>query len=154
MTTSAEHEGTDRRVRMFIYDHFLRTGHPPSVHDAQQSLAMTPQAVDESYERLAAGRVIVLEPGSRDILMAAPLSAVPTRFRVAMHDGGEYHANCIWDALGLPVMTGSDATIHATCGDCDEQLTLEVNSGVLSRREGVVHFGVPARRWWADIVFT
>jgi len=48
----------------------------------------------------------------------------------------------------------SDATIHASCGDCDEALTLTVQHGKLERADGVVHFAVPAARWWDDIVFT
>jgi hypothetical protein len=33
-------------------------------------------------------------------------------------------------------------------------MRLQVRHGVLTRTEGVVHFGVPARRWWDNIGFT
>jgi len=40
------------------------------------------------------------------------------------------------------------------CGDCGVPLTLGVRDGSLAEGEGVVHFAVPARRWWENIGFT
>ena len=154
MTTAAEQERTDRDVRLFIYSDFLARGAPPSLADTARALRITNAEVGESYDRLAAGRVIVLRQGKREILMAAPLSAVETRFRVELADGRARWANCIWDALGVAAMLHQDATIHASCGDCDEALMLTVKHGTLDRADGVVHFAVPAARWWDDIVFT
>jgi hypothetical protein len=44
--------------------------------------------------------------------------------------------------------------VAAQCGDCGEELVLEVRDGQLVRSEGVVHVGVPAARWWENIAFT
>jgi hypothetical protein len=33
-------------------------------------------------------------------------------------------------------------------------MRLEVRGGALAHGEGVVHFAVPARRWWDNIGFT
>ena len=154
MTTASEQELTDREVRLFVYRDFLAHGAPPSLTDTARALRITNAEVGESYDRLAAGRVLVLRQGKREILMAAPLSAVETRFRVTLTDGRSRWANCVWDALGVAAMLHQDATIHASCGDCDEALTLTVQHGKLERADGVVHFAVPAAHWWDDIVFT
>jgi hypothetical protein len=108
--------------------------------------------VRESLERLAAGRVLVLQRDSREVLMASPFSAVPTPF--AVHANGRlYYGNCVWDALGVPVMLGVDARVEASCGCCGEAMALRVTGGELEPVEGTVHFAVPAHRWWQDIVY-
>jgi hypothetical protein len=154
VTPASEQELADRDVRLFVYRDFLARGIPPSVTDTARALRINAAEVAESYDRLAAGHVIVLRQGTREILMAAPLSAVQTRFRVALADGRSRWANCVWDALGVAAMLHQDATIHASCGDCDEALMLTVRRGKLEQADGVVHFAVPAARWWEDIVFT
>jgi hypothetical protein len=151
--TASDTADLDRAVRLHIYRAFLERGRPPSVAATAAAVGREEEDVAAAFDRIAAGRVIVLERGTREIRMAPPLSAVPTRFTVRV-DGRDYYGNCIWDALGVPAMLGRDAVITARCGDCDAPLTLEVRGGALARAEGVVHFAVPARRWWDDIVFT
>jgi hypothetical protein len=144
----------DNDVRLFIYREFIAHGAPPSPADAALALRLDESDVAAAFQRLADAHVIVLRPGSREILMAAPLSAVPTRFRVTLANGHAYFANCIWDALGVAAMLHQDATIDARCGDCDEALALVVEKERLAESSGIVHFAVPAARWWEDIVFT
>ena len=84
--------------------------------------------------------------------MAPPFCAVPSEFRAHTH-GRTFWGLCVWDALGIPAALHADATVTARCGDCGEELVLEVRDGALARREGVVHFGVSAARWWDNIGF-
>ena len=110
-------------------------------------------AVRESFERLAAGRAIVLQPECREVLFAPPLSAIPTPFVV--HAGGRsYFAPCAWDALGAAAMLGRDAEVGTSCACCGEAMTVAVRKGEPADARGVVHFAVPARNWWSDLVFT
>ena len=51
-------------------------------------------------------------------------------------------------------MLQRDAQIATVCGDCDEPMSLNVVDGKLVEDEGVVHFAVPAKLWWEDVVFT
>ena len=142
----------DRDVRLRLYALFVETGAAPAVADVARSLGASSANVAAAYERLATAHVIVLRPGTTDILMAAPFSAVPTRFQVESR-GQRYWANCIWDALGVPVVLEADARITARCGDCDAPVTLRT-AGTSLDGSGVVHFAVPARRWWDDIAYT
>jgi hypothetical protein len=144
----------DTEVRLHIYTTLLAAGAPPSVPDTARALRLSPEDAGAAYERLSAGRVIVLRPGTRDVLMAAPLSAVPTGFSVRVAGGRSHYANCVWDTLGVLSMLGRDGVVDATCADCDEQVELRVADGVLAPSDAVVHFAVPAARWWEDIVFT
>ena len=145
---------TDNDVRQHIYRAFLATGAPPSVVETAAALSLTDGDAAAAYDRLAAGRVIVLKPGTHDVLMAAPLSAVPTRYNVKLRDGRAYYANCVWDAMGVFAMLGSDGEVETSCPDCDASLDLAVRDGALVAGHSVVHFAVPAADWWKDIAFT
>ena len=108
----------------------------------------------EAFANLAAGHVYVLEPGDPTRLrMANPFSAVPSAFRVDA-GGRTYFGNCIWDALGILAMLGGEGAVATECPDCDEPLHLKVRAGRLEPTEAVVHFAVPARHWWDDIIHT
>jgi signal transduction protein with GAF and PtsI domain len=149
----------DGAVRLAILDEFLEE-RVPSVDSVARRLGDEAAAVRESFERLASGRAIVLKPGTHDIRMAAPFAAERTDFVVRVGERS-YHANCIWDALGIPAMLQAtdqfgDADIETTCLDCSTPLSLAVRGGRVTSdpADVVAHFGVPAARWWADIVFT
>jgi hypothetical protein len=86
--------------------------------------------------------------------MLNPFSAVEAPHRVEA-GGREWFANCAWDALGIPAALHTDGSVRSECPDCGEPLELEVRDGELVRgSELLVHFVVPARRWWDDISFT
>lgn len=140
-------------VRLHVYRRFVQTGAPPSVQDAAIYLGLPPLHVDDAYRSLAGERAIVLHPGTTEIWMAGPLSALPTPFRVET-GRGTYHGNCIWGALGISAMLHEEARILTTCGDCRGPLALRTNGEELAPTDCVVHFGVPVARWWDDIGHT
>jgi hypothetical protein len=144
-------EAQDRAVRIALYEHAVERSVPPRVAALADRCGLPVERVRESLERLAAARAVVLQPESREILMAAPFSAVPTAFAVRAA-GRTYHANCIWDALGIPAMLAVDALVETACACCGEAMAARVEAGRLAPLEGVVHFAVPAHRWWQDIV--
>jgi hypothetical protein len=145
-------EQLDLDVRHQIYDTCMRSGAPPRASEVATILAVSVDDVLASFRRLAEGRVVVLQRDGGEILMANPFSAVPTPFVV---EAGELfaYANCIWDALGIPAMLGRDARITASCADCGTAAEVLVQNGEV-RGEGLVHFAIPAAKWWNDIVFT
>lgn len=143
----------DEDVRMYIFETVLARNSGPSVQDASAALSLPPAEVEAAYRRLAEGRAIVLEPGTLTVRMANPLSAVPTPFRVQAR-GGSHFGNCVWDSLGVVAMLGGTGTVDVGCGCCGDPMTLRVEGSRLIGGDGIVHFAVPARRWWDDIVFT
>jgi hypothetical protein len=68
--------------------------------------------------------------------------------------GKTYYANCAWDALGIPAALHADAVVQASDGHTGEAITLEVHAGQPAPEPCVIHFAVPAARWWEDIVYT
>jgi hypothetical protein len=150
----------DVDVRLAIQHAFLAGRPTPTVASVAAELKTPEAEVAAAFDRLAAGHVIVLVPGTRDLLMSAPFAGRPTDFVVT---AGErtYAANCIWDAVGIAAMLAgvgrrSDADVRTTCADCGASLGLAVRGGEVRADppSAVAHFAVPAARWWADIGFT
>jgi len=144
----------DRDVRLHILHELLERGVAPAIPATSSALGVPVNDVTASYDRLVANRILVMRPGTRDVLMAAPLSAVATPHIVHLPDGRSRYGNCVWDALGVLAMVGSDGTVDTSCADCNDPLELTVRGGALKPTTTVVHFAVPAARWWEDIAFT
>jgi hypothetical protein len=51
-------------------------------------------------------------------------------------------------------MVGSDGMVDTSCPDCGERIELRVEDGKLQPVDAVIHFAVPAARWWENIAFT
>ena len=153
MTPPRTDDALDRTVRLFVFRQTADTGAVPQAADIAAALGEERAAVEASLRRLADARVLVLAPGTTNVWMANPFSAIPTPFRVHAR-GRRYWGNCVWDALGVAAILHEDATVDARCGDCGEAMTLEVRGGALTGGDGVVHFAVPAARWWENIGFT
>lgn len=143
----------DQSVRRYVYDHAMRQGLPPTTVETASALSCALEDVTISFQRLAAGHILVLQEETGEILMANPFSAVPTMFRV-LADQRAYFGNCIWDAMGIPAMLGQDAVIQASCSCCGTAMSLKITGGSLEPAPGLVHFAIPAAHWWDNIVFT
>jgi hypothetical protein len=143
----------DNDVRWRLFQEFVTAGEPPSSESLAARLQAPLEDVRAALERLAAGKAIVLQPESREILMANPLCAVPTPFRVRSR-GRAFFGSCVWDAMGIVAMLGGDAILDTSCGCCGEAMALTFRGGDAMPALGVIHFAIPARRWWENIVFT
>ena len=144
----------DLRIRNEIYSSFVRSGSAPSPAETAAALGLAAGEVEAAQQRLHDAHALVLQPDGRSIRMLNPFSAVETGHRVEA-GGRAWYANCAWDALGIPAALSMDGRIESSCPDCGEPLELEVRDGQLVRgAELLVHFVVPARRWWDDIGFT
>lgn len=143
---------TDTDVRVEVYRFFVDRGRAPVPAELAENLGMVQSAVEDALRRLADEHVLVLAPGTPYIWMANPLSALPTAYPVQAA-GRTWFGNCIWDALGVVAMLGGDGTVTTWCPDCGEHLAVEVVNHQLVSGQGLVHFAVPAARWWDDIGF-
>ncbi|MEA2575825.1 MAG: hypothetical protein QOH93_3123 [Chloroflexia bacterium] len=143
----------DKEVRRVIFDTLMRTGKAPLSVEVASTMGVSHDAVRESFQRLADAHMLLLQRASGEILMGGPFSAVSTPFQVES-GGVSYWGNCIWDALGIPAMLHQDAVITTTCGDCGERMQLSVEGGKLAPAEGIIHFAIPARHWWDNLVYT
>ena len=140
----------DSALRLHIYDEIVRTSEAPSLTALARQFGVPEQGVRTALRRLHDAHVLVLQP-SDEVLMANPFSAVPTPFVTEAGDR-RWFGNCIWDGLGILATLHADGRVLTSCACCGEAMTLGVREGVLTG-DGMVHFALPARRWWDDIVF-
>jgi hypothetical protein len=144
----------DGRIRHAIYKTFAEGGIPLSATLSHQ-LHVPVETVRAAMERLHESHAIVLDPSTREVWMALPFSSVPTPFVVNAAIGDRsWFANCAWDAFGIPNLLDIDAVIATACQDCGGPIVYRIEERRLADAHGVVHFGVPASKWWDDIGFT
>ena len=140
-------------VRSLIYRHIVDAGVPPTRQELAGLLGTDP---DPQLRRLHDAHVIVLDDRPErlgEIRMALPFAAEPTDFRVTTTSGG-WWANCAWDSLAIAAAIQQDAHIASTWSDTGAPVALDIRDGQLDHTEGFVHFLIPARHWWDDIVRT
>lgn len=142
-----------RDIRLYIYDQMIETSAAPTAADAARALSCSLAEAEAAYRALADAHMIVLRPCSTVVWMAMPFSNMPTAYTV-IAGGRAYYAPCAWDAFGIPAALGVDARIFTTCADCGGVLERKVSAGAITETRGIVHFALPARRWWDDVGFT
>lgn len=140
-------------IRAFVYLHFAETTQPPLVEETASRFSLTHEQAVSAYEELHQRHSFLLQPGTHNILMANPFSAVETPFKVHANDK-TYFANCAWDSLGIPAALHADAEIEAACAQSGERIHLSVTSGQVQESDALVHFLVPFRNWYNDLTFT
>lgn len=144
----------DWQLRSTIYSHWLDKGVPPNIEDLALIIDTTPQAIQASLERLNSAHQLFLDPQTRHLRMANPLSAIPTDYRVKVGQHWLY-ANCAWDTLGIAAMVGQDVTIEATLPLSKEAVTYQVQSDKLIADDNlIVHFSLPIKQWYDDLIHT
>ena len=121
----------DLQIRNHVYAAFVGEGRAQTTDETAAALELAEDEVAAAYRRLDDAHALV-EAGGRS-----------------------WFANCAWDALGIPASLNTFGSVSSECPDCGEPVELEVRDGELVRgAQLLVHFVVPARRWWDDIAFT
>ncbi len=144
----------DTSVKLFIYETIAQTTRPPTSAEAAKALNVPVEEVEAAFDRLHKKRLLVPEPSHPShIRMAPPFSGIETSFRVKV-EGKVYYANCAWDAFGIPAALHKDGVIEAADGHTGEAMSLTVRDAKPVAQPCVIHFAVPAARWWKDIVYT
>lgn len=143
----------DQALRLHLYRFWHQRGRPPTVGESAAAHGLGEAEALAGWRRLHAAHLILLERDGRRLRMANPLSAVATDFRVRVDEHWLY-ANCAWDAPGIPAMLGQDADVEARCSPRGETMRFSVRAGELQAEDALVHFALPFRRWYDDLVET
>ena len=141
----------ERQVRATVIQALRDTGMAPSAAAIGDLLRMDGSRVSAALHSLADEHRLVLVPGTDQVMMVHPFSGVASDFLVTI---GErmWFANCVWDGLSILALLG-DGTLQTHSPTTGERITLTVRDGVVEG-DAIVHFLVPARHFWDDIVFT
>ncbi len=140
-------------LRNRIYRVIADTGSAPTIAEVGEIIGQPDQA-PAHLDRLHDRHYIVLDDDG-EIAMALPFATRPTGHRVAAGDMA-WWANCAWDALAIPAAMKADVTIEARWLDDDTPVDLRIENGrpVGDAADAYIHFAIPARHWWDDIVET
>lgn len=139
-----------RRVRAAIYAWFRDQTSAPTSADLATALDVTRDDIAVALRVLADEHCLVLNRAG-EVWMAHPFSAIETDCVVRVGDT-HWFANCAWDALAILAIMG-DGTFDTKSPATGEALRFTAEGGRVTG-EGVVHFLVPAREFWADIGHT
>lgn len=140
-------------ARLAVLHHFVGRGGAPAAAELAESLGCEQAEIRTAFRQLAEQRILVLEPGSGELLMAMPFSARPTPYEVRA-GGRTWWANCAWDALGIAAMLDTEVEVSTRCPDCSEPIELRAGAASEWPEHAVIHFALPPARWWDDIAFT
>ena len=143
----------DLELRRLTYQLFVERGRAPTAGEVAAAAGWPAAEVEAGWRQLHDAHAIVLNPGTAELRMANPFSAVPSAHRVRA-DGRWWYANCAWDAFGVCAALDSDGRIETSCPDCGEPMAIDVRDGRPSDERLLFHCLVPAAHWWDDIVFT
>ena len=135
-------------LRNRTYAAFVEVGRAPTAAELGDE-----QEVKAGWRELHDAHALVLDPATDEIRMANPFSAVPTPYRVHAAERWWY-GNCAWDAFGIAAALDVDGRIESSCPDCGEPYAVDVSAQRIDRDDLLFHCLVPAKQWWADIVFT
>lgn len=138
-------------LREFVYGFIVRSGIAPTAEEVADGLDLDLSAAKDGLARLHTLHAIFLDANGH-IRMANPFSGVPTDFQVRS-GGVSYWANCAWDALGIPAALGAVAEVTAIYAEDRSPASLRIADDRVEGR-GVVHFMLPFRRWYDDLLLT
>ena len=142
-------------LRVHVYETLLGRGSPPTIAAIAATFGCEVAEARRALADLRIGKTILVHPHTGEIWMAGPFSAVETSYRVT-GSTARWFANCGWDMLGVAVLAAAPVRIDAQCTDCGEPMMYEVDPAHVSASAlpGVVHFLIPAARWYEDIGYT
>lgn len=141
----------ERRVRAYVIAAMRDASAAPTPDEVAAALGSTTDAVRAALRALADAHRLVLLPGTDLVWMAHPFSAVPTDFIVSAGERS-WWANCVWDGLSILGWVG-DGRLDTHPPQSGDAIRLTVEGGRVIG-DAIVHFLVPARRFWDDIGFT
>jgi len=143
----------DWQIRAFVYRHFVEETRAPSMEETAKACGIEINEAEAALRRLHDRHALYFDSESHTVRMANPFSGIPTSFIVRANDRA-YYANCAWDALGIAAALHADALIETVCAESQQRVDLRVvDDEVIGHRE-IVHFSLPVRRWYEDLVFT
>ena len=146
-----------KSIRNRVYATFAAEGRAPSLRELARLCALTAEQVADGLIELAERHQLVISADGDAVRMAHPFSAAPMGFVVRAADEPEsrmWWGGCAWDSFGIGAALALAVQIDTTCPGCGTPHTILADPINPPDPALVVHFLVPAERWWADVVHT
>ncbi|MGE3477821.1 MAG: alkylmercury lyase family protein [Rhodospirillaceae bacterium] len=136
-----------------VISYFLDRQRPPTISEIASRFRCDQISARRGLATLAEDHGVVLHPNSDEVWIAHPFSAAPTTC-VVRSGGRRWWGNCAWCSLGVAHLAGGTAAIETRLGAIDEPVTIRIENGELIDKDFVVHFPIPMRRAWDNVLYT
>ena len=140
-------------LRVFIYQEIIGHARWPTLGSIASHFGVDISAAREALAGMKFGKTVLVNPQTGELWMAGPFSDKETPYQVWI-GRKSWWANCAWDMFGIISMVGVSGRVESRCTDCGEEMNFQVNSTHGPDIDAVVHFLVPAARWYDDIGYT
>jgi hypothetical protein len=141
------------QIRIQVNRYIFNNGFAPTTIELSNLLKVDENDIKAGLKQLADNHAIVLHPNSFDIWVAHPFALFPTLFWVES-GSRKWWGNCSWCSLGIASLTKSDTKIFTKlCGE-KEPLRIDVIDGKVVQKDLLVHFPIPAKRIWNNVIYT
>lgn len=144
---------TNATLHYTILRHLVDHGYAPEVWRLAQLLDADAAEVEQALYRLHDYHGVVLHPHRPAVWVIHPFATAPTNFIVKSRRG-EWWGNCAWCSLGVAALLGEDVTITTSSGAHGDPVTIRIENGEVRERELLVHFPIPMREAWNNVVYT
>lgn len=136
-----------------IVRHFVDRQHAPSIDQLAAYFGEPREAVIAGLKALQEYHGVVLHPASSEVWVIHPFSTAPTNFWVQSAKGS-WWANCAWCASGIAALVDGEATFTTTLGGEAHRATVHIEDGKLLDDNLLVHFPIPMRKVWDNVIYT
>lgn len=136
-----------------IISFFLDRQRPPTIREIASLFGCDEAAARRALRGLAKNHGVVLHPNTDEVWVAHPFSAAPTTC-VVTSGARKWWGNCAWCSLGVAQLAGATATIETRLGAIDDHARLRIQDGKLIDTDFVVHFPIPMRQAWDNVIYT
>lgn len=140
-------------LHAFIISSFLEKQRAPTVDEVAAHFGSDSATARQGLRALAEYHGAVLHPKSDEVWIAHPFSAAPTTCTVSSGDR-TWWGNCAWCSLGVMHLAGGTSTFRTRIGAIGDEVTLTARDGKLVDTDFVIHFPVPMRNVWDNVVYT
>jgi hypothetical protein len=143
----------DSSLHHLIISFFLDRQRPPTIREIASRFGCDEVRARHGLRALADNHGVVLHPNSDEIWVAHPFSAAPTTF-VVRSGTRTWWGNCAWCSLGVAHLAGGTATVETRVGALDDHVAIKIENGNLIDTDFVVHFPIPMRHAWDNVIYT
>lgn len=143
----------DSSLHEAIISFFLVHQRPPTICEIASRFRCDEADARHGLRALAENHGVVLHPNSDEIWVAHPFSAAPTTC-VVTSGARKWWGNCAWCSLGVAQLAGRTATVETRIGAIDDYATIRIENGKLINTDFVVHFPIPMRQAWDNVIYT
>jgi len=136
-----------------IISFFLDHQRPPTTLEIASRFQYDEAEARQALRALAEYHGVVLHPNTDEVWVAHPFSAAPTTC-VVTSGNRKWWGNCAWCSLGVVQLAGGTATIETRIGAIENHATIRFEDGKLFDTDFVVHFPIPMRQAWDNVIYT